>query len=384
LLYPLLFSAHVLLFVQSVLEEYLYYNTKTFVLKRMTRISTYWIIQLIGWITTSLYWGFSAFFSGTFIWKIGIADLILDVTIGITLTHIYRNFSLKNGWNKLSLKMLVPRIAISVLVLSVLYMFLIVGKLYLVRLLILESNLVSFISFLKSTQLQVFITGTRLMSIWVLAYHLYHYSRLEIETVKENARLSLIVKEAQLNNLSAQLNPHFFFNSLNNIKFLILENPDSARRAIDLLSELLRNSLNNNVARLIPLEDEINLVKDYLELEKIRFEERLQIKIETNLDLTEHFVLPLSIQSLVENAIKHGIEKRKNDGFISVIVEKENGFLKIIVQNLGKLSIGIKDSGIGLNNLKERLLLQYNGNASFEIKEMNDETVLTTMILPTK
>jgi sensor histidine kinase YesM len=350
----------------------------------MTRISTYWIIQLIGWITTSLYWGFSAFFSGTFIWKIGIADLILDVTIGITLTHIYRNFSLKNGWNKLSLKMLVPRIAISVLVLSVLYMFLIVGKLYLVRLLILESNLVSFISFLKSTQLQVFITGTRLMSIWVLAYHLYHYSRLEIETVKENARLSLIVKEAQLNNLSAQLNPHFFFNSLNNIKFLILENPDSARRAIDLLSELLRNSLNNNVARLIPLEDEINLVKDYLELEKIRFEERLQIKIETNLDLTEHFVLPLSIQSLVENAIKHGIEKRKNDGFISVIVEKENGFLKIIVQNLGKLSIGIKDSGIGLNNLKERLLLQYNGNASFEIKEMNDETVLTTMILPTK
>jgi LytS/YehU family sensor histidine kinase len=331
-----------------------------------------------------LYWGFSAFFSGTFIWKIGIADLILDVTIGITLTHIYRNFALKNGWNKLSLKMLVPRIAISVLVLSVLYMFLIVGKLYLVRLLILESNPVSFISFLKSTQLQVFITGTRLMSIWVLAYHLYHYSRLEIERVKENARLSLIVKEAQLNNLSAQLNPHFFFNSLNNIKFLILENPDSARRAIDLLSELLRNSLNNNVARLIPLEDEINLVKDYLELEKIRFEERLQIKIETNLDLTEHFVLPLSIQSLVENAIKHGIEKRKSGGFISVRVEMENDFVKISVQNPGKLTNDINDTGIGLNNLKERLLLQYNRNASFEIKEMNDETVLTTMILPTK
>jgi LytS/YehU family sensor histidine kinase len=308
----------------------------------------------------------------------------LDVTIGITLTHIYRNFALKNGWNKLSLKMLVPRIAISVLVLSVLYMFLIVGKLYLVRLLILESNPVSFISFLKSTQLQVFITGTRLMSIWVLAYHLYHYSRLEIERVKENARLSLIVKEAQLNNLSAQLNPHFFFNSLNNIKFLILENPDSARRAIDLLSELLRNSLNNNVARLIPLEDEINLVKDYLELEKIRFEERLQIKIETNLDLTEHFVLPLSIQSLVENAIKHGIEKRKSGGFISVRVEMENDFVKISVQNPGKLTNDINDTGIGLNNLKERLLLQYNRNASFEIKEMNDETVLTTMILPTK
>jgi LytS/YehU family sensor histidine kinase len=222
------------------------------------------------------------------------------------------------------------------------------------------------------------------MSIWALAYHLYHYSRLEIETVKENARLSLMMKEAQLNNLSTQLNPHFFFNSLNNIKFLILENPDSARRAIDLLSELLRNSLNNNVGRLIHLNDEINLVRDYLELEKIRFEERLQTKIETSVDLLQHLILPLSIQALVENAIKHGIEKRKSGGFITVKVEMENDFIKISVQNSGKLNKEIKDSGIGLNNLKERLLLQYNGSASFEIKEMNNETVLATILLPTK
>lgn len=351
-------------------------------MKIIKTISTYWKIQLIGWVTTSLYWGCSAFFSSNFIWEIGIADLILDVSIGIALTHIYRNFALKNGWNKLNLKMLVPKIVLSVLVLSLLYMFLIVGKLYLVRLFVLKSTPVSFLEFLKSTQLQVFITGTRLMSIWVLAYHLYHYSRLEIETVKENARLSIVIKEAQLNNLTAQLNPHFFFNSLNNIKFLVLENPYSARRAIDLLSELLRNSLNSNIGRLVSLDDEINLVKDYLELEKIRFEERLQIKIETSLDLTKHLILPLSIQSLVENAIKHGIEKRKSGGFINVKVEIENNFIKISVQNSGKLSKDIKDSGIGLNNLRERLLLQYSGNASFEIKEVKDETVLATILLP--
>jgi sensor histidine kinase YesM len=353
-------------------------------LRIITRISTYWKIQLIGWITTSLYWGVSAFFNGNFIWEIGIADLILDVSIGITLTHIYRNFALKNGWNKLNLKMLVPKIGLSVLVLSLLYMFLIVGKLYLIRLFILKSAPISFLAFLKSTQLQVFITGTRLMSIWVLAYHLYHYSRLELETVKENARLSIIIKEAQLNNLSAQLNPHFFFNSLNNIKFLVLENPYSARRAIDLLSELLRNSLNSNIGRLVCLDDEINLVKDYLELEKIRFEERLQIKIETSLDLSKYLILPLSIQSLVENAIKHGIEKRKSGGFINVKVEMGSDFIKISVQNSGKLSKDIKDSGIGLNNLRERLLLQYNGNASFEITAMKDETVLATILLPSE
>ncbi|OXG00896.1 hypothetical protein B0A64_19820 [Flavobacterium araucananum] len=351
-------------------------------LKTSTRISTYWKIQLIGWITTSLYWGLSAFFTSSFIWKMGIIDLILDVLIGMTLTHLYRNFAIKKGWNKLNLKKLVPKIAFSILILSVLYMFLIVGKLYLVRLFILNDSPVSFVSFFKDAQLQVFITGIRLMSIWVLAYHLYHYSRLEIETVKENARLTVIIKEAQLNNLSAQLNPHFFFNSLNNIKFLVLENPDSARRAIDLLSELLRNSLNSNISRLIPLSDEINLVRDYLELEKIRFEERLQIKIEINPKVSKGLILPLSIQSLVENAIKHGIEKRKSGGFITLKIEEENNFLKISVQNSGKLSQEINHSGIGLNNLKERLLLQYNGNASFEMNQLEDDTVLATIIIP--
>ncbi|WP_394776046.1 sensor histidine kinase [Flavobacterium sp.] len=353
-------------------------------MKIITGISTYWKIQFIGWITASLYWGLSAFLSGNFIWKLGIADLILDIFIGITLTHIYRNFALKKGWNKLNLKRLVPKIALSILILSLLYMFLIVSKLYLVRLLVLKNATVSFITFFKAAQLQVFITGTRLMSIWVLAYHLYHYSRLKIETIKENARLSIIIKEAQLNNLSAQLNPHFFFNSLNNIKFLVLENPDSARRAIDLLSELLRNSLNNNIMRLVSINDEINLVKDYLELEKIRFEERLQIKIETSIDLSKYSILPLSIQTLVENAIKHGIEKRKMGGFIMIKVDEENNFIKISVKNSGNISQEIKTSGIGLNNLKERLLLQYNGNAFFDIKEMEDETVLATILIPSK
>jgi sensor histidine kinase YesM len=353
-------------------------------LKTTTVISTYWKIQLTGWITASLYWGLSAFLSGNFIWKMGAVDLILDVCIGILLTHLYRNFALKNGWNKLNLKMLLPRMVLSILVLSVLYTVLIVGKLYLVRLFIFKNETDSFLAFFKSVQLQVFITGTRLMSIWVLAYHLYHYSRLELETVKENARLSVIIKQAQLNNLSAQLNPHFFFNSLNNIKFLVIENPDAARRAIDLLSELLRNSLNSNIGKLISLDEEINLVRDYLELEKIRFEERLQIKIETSVDLSRHLILPFSIQSLVENAIKHGIEKRKSGGFITVKVEKQNDFIKITVRNSGKLSNEITNSGIGLSNLKERLLLQYNGNASFEIMQMENETVLATILIPPK
>ncbi|MFC0779939.1 sensor histidine kinase [Flavobacterium sp. HJSW_4] len=348
------------------------------------RISIYWKIQLIGWITASLYWGFVAFISGPFIWKMGLADFILDVSIGIGLTHLYRNFALSKGWNKFNLKKLIPRLFCGVLVLSIFYMFLIAGKLYLIRMFVLGENSVSFWVFFKSVQLQLFITGTRLMSIWILAYHLYHYSRQEIQIVKENAQLSITVKEAQLQSLSAQLNPHFFFNSLNNIKYLVLENPKSARRAIDLLSELLRNSLDNTKGQFITLEEEFNLVKDYLELEKIRFEERLEVKIETNVNLSSHFILPFSIQLLVENAIKHGIEKRKNGGFINVKAELIQDFIKITVQNSGKLNTEVQSSGIGLTNLKKRLLLQYNTEATFDIKELGNETVLATILLPAK
>ncbi|WP_431242800.1 hypothetical protein ACQ9BO_24180 [Flavobacterium sp. P21] len=174
-------------------------------------VSNYWKIQLIGWTSAALYWGISGFvLSDYFIWEMGLLDFIFDIAIGIALTHLYRNFAIRKGWHKLNLKKLIPRIILSVLVLSVLYTVAIVVKLYLIRLLVLKSMTLSFSAFFKSTQLQVFITGTRLMSVWLLAYHLYHYSRLELETVKENARLSLIIKEAQLQNLSTQLNPHFF------------------------------------------------------------------------------------------------------------------------------------------------------------------------------
>jgi sensor histidine kinase YesM len=351
-------------------------------LKKAGGISLYWKLQIIGWLVTSLYWGFTSFIDGNFIWKLGIADFALDLFVGILLTHFYRSFALKNGWQKLDLKRLVPRLAAAVLILSLLYMFLIVGKLYLIRWLILEDFPVSFADFFNSSRLPVFVTGTRLMSIWVLAYHLYQYSRREIESVKENARLSLIAKETQLNNLTAQLNPHFFFNSLNNIKFLVAENPDAARRAIDLLSELLRNALTSKDDRRIALQNEIGLVRDYLELEKMRYEERLQIMIEADPGLAESLIPPLCIQVLVENAIKHGIEKRKNGGFIKVKIEREDEFIKIGVENSGRLIEGNHASGIGIKNLKERLALQYNEKAVFEIKQAKDETVLATLLIP--
>jgi sensor histidine kinase YesM len=351
-------------------------------LKENKNISLYWKLQLTGWFVTSFYWGYAAFFESNFIWSIGITDLILDVTVGITLTHLYRSFALKNGWHKLGLKVLVPRMAFAVLVLSLLYMVLIICKLYLVRSVFLQDAMISFKEFFKITRLKIFVTGTRLMSVWVLAYHLYHYSRREIETVKENAKLLLTSKEAQMVRLAGQLNPHFFFNSLNNIKFLVSENPEKARRAIDLLSDILRNSLNNNEDILINIKDEISIVADYLELQKMRFEERLEFDVRIAENIYKYKILPLSIQTLVENAIKHGIEQRKYSGFVNVTCTVEGKFIRIIVQNSGTLrSKGIAN-GIGLKNLNERLLLQYNGKANLQLTETGNETITATLSIP--
>jgi LytS/YehU family sensor histidine kinase len=222
----------------------------------------------------------------------------------------------------------------------------------------------------------------RLMSIWALAYYLYHYAQREINTVKENAHLSIIAKDAQLNNLSAQLNPHFLFNSLNNIKSLVIEDPQLARRAIDLLSDLLRSSLYGRDGMLISIKDELSLVNDYLELEKLRFEERLQFTIEMPDQLLSSLIIPFSIQALVENAVKHGINKQTEGGFIEIIVAQREGFVVITVQSPGRLETNKQPHGLGLKNLKERLKLQFNDKAGFNICEQQNETVLATILIP--
>ncbi len=191
----------------------------------------------------------------------------------------------------------------------------------------------------------------------------------------------LITRDAQLNNLSAQLNPHFLFNSLNNIKALVIENPKSARRAIDLLSDLLRTGLHGRDVQLGRISEEISLVQDYLELEKLRFEERLQFSIDIDKGLSNVLILRFGIQALVENAVKHGIAKQKDGGLIGIEVEQEDQAIKISVRNPGAFSLDPRHAGLGLKNLTERLQLQYKGQACFEIANETCGTVLATITI---
>lgn len=211
-------------------------------MKQVPRISRYWKCQLIGWSAAALYWGVTGWMGQGFLWSLAVAYFVSDVVLYILLTHGYRTLVLRLGWQRLPLPQLLWRIIPADLVLSLAYMITTIGKIYLLRMAITGFSQ-PFAVFLADNWLPVLVAGLRLMTIWVLAYHLYHYAQREIIIARENARLEVITKEAQLNNLSAQLNPHFFFNSLNNIKSLIIENPTAARRGVDLMAELLRSSL---------------------------------------------------------------------------------------------------------------------------------------------
>lgn len=306
-------------------------------------------------------------------------NYFLDIAIGIAITHFYRFMVLELKWNALTLPLLFRRIIPSIIVLSVVFMFLNNLKWHYYRVWILGKDVELLTTLL--TWDPILITGLRTMSIWVLAYHLYHYYQKEIAIAKLNAELSIIAKQAQLDNLAVQLNPHFLFNSLNSIKSLVLEKPEKARRAVDLLSDILRSSLYENDA-LVTIKNELNLVKDYIELEKMRFEERLHTAITIDSALENHLILPLSIQLLVENAIKHGIDKRMHGGTIVLSITKTNGYLQIVVQNPGQLVDRDSNTGLGIKNLSKRLQIQYNGKATLTLNNETAAIVTATLLIP--
>ncbi|MGI9530984.1 sensor histidine kinase [Lutimonas sp.] len=349
-------------------------------------ISLYWRCQLLGWGTVSIYWAYVVFSRDDYGYFFTLLNYVLDISIGILLTHGYRFIAIKLNWNSLSLRELFVRIVPSIIAMAVLYAFLVNLKFYFYWEWIGEWKWAGGNGLSLSESLTywdpVLITGLRLMAIWILAYHLYHFYQREIDTARQNAELSIIAKQAQLDNLAVQLNPHFLFNSLNSIKSLVIEDPKTARRAIDLLSDILRSSLYEKDAALITIKDELGLVNDYIELEKVRFEERLNMTVHMDESLNNHQIPPLSIQLLVENAIKHGIDKRIQGGTIVLSIQQKKELLEIKVQNPGKILEKGSDNGIGLQNLSKRLLIQYNGEASLILKNESKDQVTATIQIP--
>jgi LytS/YehU family sensor histidine kinase len=202
--------------------------------------------------------------------------------------------------------------------------------------------------------------------ILLVGYLLESRERLAQQKL-EAAQLSEQLTKAQLNALRHQIEPHFLFNALNAVSGLVREgNNDGAVDMIAGLSDLLRHSLQDNGKQEVPLGEELEFIQKYLDIQKVRFAERLHVKIEWTPGLLEARVPSLILQPVVENAVKHGIAKRAQGGAIEISAVRVNGTLTLRVFNDGPCLPEDWDgtrAAIGLSNVRERLQTLY-GHAS--------------------
>jgi LytS/YehU family sensor histidine kinase len=207
------------------------------------------------------------------------------------------------------------------------------------------------------------------VSAWAFIYISVTGSRRIKETEVINLRLSNSLREAQLSSLSNQLNPHFLFNALNNIRFMIHENARQADAMMVALSEILRYSLASSEHEKVSLRQELAVIEQYIAIVKIQMEQRLQLKMDIDPALLPAMLPPMVLQMLVENAIKHGLDQLPQGGTLHIDASADGGQLVLRVVNDVPSNAAAPQAsmGIGLKNIQQRLGLLYGDKAGLRI-----------------
>jgi two-component system, LytTR family, sensor kinase len=341
------------------------------------RISKYWLCQIIGWGGYGIFETTINYLSGRVLNK-EVPYTILFVSLGVLFTHIYRLAVLKRfHWAKLSLQSLIVRVVFaSIIVGSMLAAYQSFQAIVIAE----ERPTFKFYYFL------IFFTATGLMALsWNLIYFVYKYIESNKKLSFEKMAMEVTNKDLELKNIKSNLQPHFIFNALNSIKALIEEDPDKARVSVTQLSNILRNSIVSEKEQLVTLQKELKIVNDYLALECIRYEERLQVDYEINELTINTMIPPLILQTVVENAIKHGIAAEANGGFIHIktsITDEQKTLISI--ENSGTY-LPLQNNthgGFGLSASTKRLQFIFGNVATLAINNTANNTVLTTITLP--
>ncbi len=219
------------------------------------------------------------------------------------------------------------------------------------------------------------------MLLWVAIYSGWRSWHKQQNDQIRLLNLEVALRNTQLEGLRQQLNPHFIFNSLNSIRAMLIKDQNVARDMIMRISNLLHYSLIHSKQNTVRLHDEMSIVKDYLAIEQLRYGHRLRVCWDVDSVLIDLPVIPLCLQTLVENAIKHSIN-RYSDGIDIDIQGKQYGGQMILrVKNPGVFRSPDKP-GIGINNTKRRLSIVFGERASLEVKGLSEETVLATLRIP--
>ena len=338
----------------------------------------YWISQISGWLIYVVLMGLLNKLDGASLEFTVFLNLLTTFLLGVVSSHIYRELIIKLNWLRLKIVQLIPRVIGASILFGALFI--------LVHTFVSESFIAGGeFELVGLEMLQLTLNLAVIFMLWSLLYFLYHFIRNYRREEIKNLQWQALQNEIELNKLKSQLNPHFIFNSMNIIRALVDEDPQKSKDSITRLSNILRSSLLMGRKKVISLQEELNLVNDYLNLELTRFEERLSLEIQVQEGCKDHLLPPMILQTLVENAIKHGISKLPEGGNVKLYAFKEQDKLKIEIVNSGQLSELKKkedERGFGLPNTIERLKLLYGKEANFKIFNLNETEVKVELLIP--
>ncbi len=348
-------------------------------LYKMNRQNTYWVVQITGWVVYLLV--------AASIDKNNVSstakELILLSTYcvgGFLLSHLLRKLYNAKDFKNQSIEYLIVKSGIAI----------IVASLALVSMYMLASKILdpSLYSFGKDNLVSYTVSTIIIFILWSALYFIAKFVLNNRRMVIENLQMESNVKSLEIKTIKNHLQPHFIFNALNSIRALVDENPKRAREAITQLSNILRSSIQVDKIETLPLKKELEIVKDYLSLERIRYEERLQVSYNIQDNTLELPIPPLLLQTLVENAIKHGIAAYVAGGIIEVNSFMASSFHIITIRNTGHFELTNKapnvadGEGFGLDSSKERLQYIFGPDALLDIKNIESNLVELTIKIP--
>jgi len=332
-----------------------------------------WVFPVAWWLVWISFQGWFLFHSG---WNVEVAfadSLVSNILLAALCTGILYSVQ----YNRPDLKRIVVLFA-GILFSSLLWVWLCAQILTG----IFDTN-PDYAEFLEKTQIIRFMIGFFLITLFALFGWISYFIKEQLDEKNRANEVIRLARESELIHLRQQLQPHFLFNTLNSVNALIGSNPVAAKRMILQLSDFLRGTLKKEDDKPVPLSEEINYLNLYLEIEKVRFGNRLNAIIRIDPEIAEHPVPVFLLQPLVENAIKFGLYDTIDQVRIEINASKKDPFLEVRISNPfdATTTAAVPGTGFGLNAVSRRLFLLFSRTDLLDVNSM-DNTFTVTLKIP--
>lgn len=348
---------------------------------------SYWLCQFGGWGLYSTLQLCAAALLIHLPWaRVGIEIVILN-GIGLIFTDRLHAYIRAHNWSSYSLRSLVPRIAVASLLLAL--------PLGLVSPFASVSSLQSSESLIQAVApnmqphfgplirvVHQWANWTTLFALWLVIYFVALSIRRRRDAELRQSELTRSLQQAELRLLKAQLNPHFLFNALNTVRSLIADNPKVAQIVVTRFANTLRYALSAGQHEIVPLSKELEVVRDYLEIESLRLEDRLRVDYSVSEEAAAVGIPAMLLQTLVENAVKHGIAELPRGGRVKVDAVVRDGVLFLEVMNSRPAGVVRAAEGTGLRNSAERLRLIFGPSAGISLDLSQTDLAVVNVRIP--